>query len=71
MGIDREDLRREEETDKKVGVVKDLKRVAHGDIKGTIRDDIDELEADVKAVDDKAEKAFGGDEGIDRNRDRY
>ena len=54
---DREDLAREEATDAKVGVVKDIKRIANGDIAGTLRDDIDEMKADFKAVDDKVEDA--------------
>ena len=62
MAIEKEDLRREKETDQKVGVVKDAKRIAKGDVAGTLRDDVDELKADVKAADDKVEKAFGGDE---------
>ena len=60
MAIDRNDLAREEETDQKVGVVKDIKRVARGDIAGTLRDDIDELKADFKAADDKVESAVEG-----------
>lgn len=61
--IDNDDLRREEETDRKVGVLKDAKRVAEGDIKGVIRDDVEEMKADFDAVDDKVEKALGTDKG--------
>lgn len=66
MAIDRDDLQREEETDQKVGVVKDAKRIADGDISGTIRDDIEELKADIKAADDKIEQAVGSDDDDDR-----
>lgn len=62
MAIDNEDLRREEETDAKVGVVKDAKRVAQGDIAGVIHDDMEEMKADVNAVDDKVEKMTGSDD---------
>ena len=62
MAIEKEDLRREKETDQKVGVVKDAKRIAKGDVAGTLRDDVDELKADFKAADDKVEKAFDGDD---------
>ena len=61
MAIDNEDLKREEETDAKVGVVKDAKRVADGDIKGVIKDDIEEMKADYHAADDKIEEATGSD----------
>jgi hypothetical protein len=61
MGIDNEDLRREEATDRKVGVAKDAERIAKGDVKGTLVDDIDEMKADLKAIDDKVERAFGSD----------
>ena len=66
MDVDRNDLRREEETDRKVGVVKDAKRIANGDVSGTLRDDIDELKADFHAADDKVERAVGSDEDRDR-----
>jgi hypothetical protein len=61
MAVNDNDIRREEETDKKVGVGKDLHRIANGDVAGTLRDDIEELKADIKAADDKAEKAVKGD----------
>ena len=62
MAIDREDLARERETDAKVGVVKDIKRVADGDVAGTLRDDVEEMKADFKAADDKVEKALDDDD---------
>jgi hypothetical protein len=66
MAIEKEDLRREKETDQKVGVVKDAKRIAKGDVAGTLRDDLDEMKADIKAVDDKIEKPFSKDDRDDR-----
>ena len=63
---DKKDLAREEEMDRKVGVVKDLKRVGQGDIGGVLRDDIEELKSDVKAADDKIEDAFDGDDNDTR-----
>ena len=62
MGIDRKDLRDEERDDQKVGVVKDAKRIADGDVAGTLRDSIDEIKSDFRAVDDKVERA------VDDNR---
>ena len=62
MAIEKEDLRREKETDQKVGVVKDAKRMAKGDVAGTLRDDVDEMKADVKALDDQIEKPFSKDD---------
>ena len=62
MAINNEDIRREEETDRKVSVKKDLNRVAHGDVKGVLHDDMEELKADIKSVDDKTEKAFDRDD---------
>ena len=59
---DENDLAREEETDAKVGVVKDIKRVMDGDIKGVLHDDIEELKADINAIDDKAEELMEGDD---------
>jgi hypothetical protein len=66
MAVNDNDIRREEETDKKVGVAKDLHRIANGDVAGTLRDDIDEMKADIKAVDDKIEKPFSKDDRDDR-----
>jgi hypothetical protein len=63
---DQKDLREEELTDQKVGIKKDLNRIANGDIAGTLRDDIDELKADFKAADDKIEDAVDGDDRTDR-----
>ena len=62
MAIENQDLQRERETDQKVGVVKDAKRIAHGDISGTLHDDIEEMKADFNAIDDKVEKATRGDD---------
>jgi hypothetical protein len=64
MGIDRKDIRDEERLDDKVSVKKDLKRVADGDIGGVVRDDIEEFKSDVRAADDKVEKAFRDDDDI-------
>jgi hypothetical protein len=61
MGIDRKDLRDEERDDQKVGVVKDAKRIADGDIAGTLRDSIDEIKSDFRAADDKVERAVDDD----------
>ena len=71
MAIERDDLEREKETDRKVGIVKDAKRIAKGDVAGTLRDDVDELKADVKAADDKIEKAFHDDDDDDDVNRRY
>lgn len=60
MAIDRNDLKREEETDSKVSVSKDIKRVMNGDVGGVLRDDIEELKADFNAADDKVEAATEG-----------
>ena len=62
MGIDNKDLRDEERDDQKVGVVKDAKRIADGDIAGTLRDSVDEIKSDFRAVDDKVERAVDGDD---------
>ena len=67
MGIDRNDLRKERQTDEKVGVAKDIKRISRGDVSGTLKDDYEEMKADVKAVDDKVEKAFKSDDRDDRD----
>ena len=61
MGIDNKDLRDEERDDQKVGVVKDAKRIANGDVAGTLRDSIDEMKSDFRAADDKVERAFDDD----------
>jgi hypothetical protein len=65
---DHKDLRDEELTDQKVGIKKDLNRIADGDVSGTLRDSIDEIKADFKAADDKVEDAVDGD---DRDNRRY
>jgi hypothetical protein len=57
------DLRRERETDAKVGVVKDARRIADGDVKGTLRDSWDEMKADFDAIDDKVADAIDDDRG--------
>ena len=70
MGVDRKDIRREEEMDRKVSVSKDVRRIANGDVAGTLRDDIEELKSDFKSADDKAERALGGDdERVDLDSD--
>ena len=68
MGIDRKDLRDEELDDQKVGVKKDLHRIANGDVSGTLRDSIDEIKSDLRAADDKVERAFDDDDDDLRNR---
>ena len=62
MGIDRKDIRDEERMDDKVSVKKDIKRVADGDIGGVVRDDIEEMKTDLRAADDKVERAFDDDD---------
>jgi len=61
MNKNENDLRKERETDAKVGVVKDAHRIANGDVKGTLRDSIDEMKADFHAIDDKIADAIDGD----------
>ena len=69
MGIDRKDLRDEELDDQKVGVKKDLHRMANGDVSGTLRDSVDEIKSDLRAADDKVERAFDNDDDdVRRNR---
>jgi hypothetical protein len=62
MAIDRKDLEHEERMDEKVGVVKDIKRIANGDLAGTLRDDIEEMKSDFNAADDKIEQAVDSDD---------
>ena len=70
---DRKDLAEEERTDQKVGVKKDINRIANGDVSGTLRDDLEEMKADFKAADDKIEDALDGDDNNNnvRRNDRY